>query len=162
VSRSAEEEGVPNTEDQRESGATLVELLFVVTVSVVIAAMAVPSVLSTVRLYRLSAAVTAATTAIQSTRYLAIMRGYPYRLAFDPTTLTYQLSNLPAGTTYANVGGPIPLLGGAGLTLNPATTLQFKPNGTVSATTGSLTFSLTYAGRTRVITVSMNGNASVN
>jgi hypothetical protein len=48
------------------------------------------------------------------------------------------------------------------VTMNQDTTLQFKPNGSVSATTGALTFQLTYQGMTKTITVSTYGNISVS
>jgi len=45
--------------------------------------------------------------------------------------------------------------------LNQNTTLQFKPSGLVTATTGAMTMTLTYGPNTKTITVSNYGNVNV-
>jgi hypothetical protein len=99
--------------------------------------------------------------AVQSTRYQALMAGYPYQVVFTKASTQYQIQDLPTGaTTYANVGTAIPLSGST-ITLNQDTTLRFLPNGAVSAPTGALTFAITYHGSTKNITVSTYGNVKV-
>lgn len=127
----------------------------------ILTAMAVPHVTSIQNQYRLQDAVSSATWAIQSTRYQALMAGYPYQVVLTAATETYQIQNLPPGaTTYANVGTAIPI-SGSNVSLNQDTTLQFQPNGAISATKGALNFTLSYNGNTKSITVSNYGNISV-
>jgi prepilin-type N-terminal cleavage/methylation domain-containing protein len=144
-------------------GFSLIEVLVVIAIASVLAAYAIPRVDKAVQAYRFNAAVEACTGIIQSTRYQAIMRGYPYALAFDPATLTYQVSNKPAGATgFSAVGGPVPFANPGDLTLSQATTLQFGPNGTVQATTGTMSFQLVSSLKTKTITISGVGNVNVS
>ena len=111
--------------------------------------------------YQLSAAVDSATGAIQGARYQAIMHGYPYQVAFDTTQNTFQvLSEAPPATSFTSTGGAVPL-SSVPITLSAATTLQFKPNGSVSATVGTMTFSISYHGATKTLTVSKYGSITV-
>jgi prepilin-type N-terminal cleavage/methylation domain-containing protein len=142
-------------------GYSLVELIFAVVISLILTAIAVPRVESVVNNYRLQGAVASATWAVQSTRYQALMAGYPYQVVFTKASSQYQIQDLPAGaTTYANVGTAIPLSGST-IALNQDTTLRFSPNGSVSSPTGALTFTITYNGSTKNITVSTYGNVKV-
>src|SRR4029077_8154386 len=131
----------------RESrGYSMIEIALVLAIGLILAAMAVPQMGSTLNMYRLQGAVASSTWAVQSVRYQALMAGYPYQVVFSSSAGTYQIQNLPAGAaSFANVGTPVPLSGSA-VTLNQDTTLKFSPNGSVTATTGSLTFTLTYRG----------------
>ncbi|HEX3376954.1 MAG TPA: prepilin-type N-terminal cleavage/methylation domain-containing protein, partial [Candidatus Acidoferrales bacterium] len=89
---------------RNDSGYSLVELIFAVVISLILTAIAVPAVGSVLNNYRLQGAVANATWAIQSTRYQALMAGYPYQVVFTKASSQYQIQNLPTGaTTYANV-----------------------------------------------------------
>ncbi len=130
-------------------------------VGIIQTAMAIPQVRSGLYTYRLKGAAASSIWAIQSTRYQALMEGYPYQVAFSQANQTYQVQNLPPGSaSYANVGTPVPLSGNP-VTLNQDTTLQFKPNGSVTATVGTLSFVIAYQGKTATLTVSNYGNVSV-
>ncbi len=143
-------------------GFTLVELSFVLLLGMVMMAISVPIIQSALYGYRLRSAVASATWAIQATRYQAIMKGYPFALAFDSTALTYQVSSQPPGAPgFSNLGSAVPL-SGSNVSLSQSTTLQFKPNGIVQATTGQLIFSIGYQGNTKTITVSSYGDVSVS
>jgi Tfp pilus assembly protein FimT len=143
-------------------GYTTVELIMAMLVGTILTAMAIPQGKSIVNNYRLQGAVANCTWAIQSTRYQALEQGYPYRVVFSASARTYQIQNLPTGaSTYANVGSAVPLSGETA-TLNQDTTLQFKPNGSVTATTGSLTFQVSYQGLTRTVTVSTYGDITLS
>jgi Tfp pilus assembly protein FimT len=143
------------------AGYSAVELLLVVTISIIMCAMAIPTVQSAMASYDLSAAVDSVRGAIQATRYQAIMHGYPYQVALNPTGNTIQvLSEAPPATTFTNVGAAVPISPEA-VTLSAATTLQFKPNGSVSAPLGAMTFSISYKGTTKTLTVSNYGSISV-
>ena len=142
-------------------GYSLVELIMGLLIGTILTAMAIPQVTAIQNGYRLSGAVSSSTWAIQSTRYQALMAGYPYQVVFSKSAGTYQIQNLPTGAaTYANVGTAVPL-SGSNVSLNQDTTLQFQPNGAITATTGALIFTLTYNGTTKTITVSNYGNISV-
>ncbi len=143
------------------SGFSMIEVLFVLLISIILAAIAIPGVGSVVNYYHLQGAVAGATWAVQSTRYQALMAGYPYQVVFSKANSNYQIQDLPTGAgSYANVGGTVPLSGQV-ISLNQDTTLRFSPNGSVSAPTGALTFTITYNGTTKTITVSTYGNVKV-
>ncbi len=130
-------------------------------VGLILAGMAVPQVQSGLYTYRLKGAAASSVWAVQSTRYQALVEGYSYQVVFSQANQTYQVQNLPPGSaSYANVGTAVPL-SGSPVTLNQDTTLQFKPNGSVTATVGGLNFIITYQSRTATLTVSNYGNVSV-
>jgi prepilin-type N-terminal cleavage/methylation domain-containing protein len=141
-------------------GFTLIEVIIVLLIGSVLTAMAIPQIKSQMYAYRLNSAVTMAKWAIQSTRFQALMKGYPYQVVFTASSNTYQIQNLPSGTTYANVGGSVPLAAWP-MTFSANTTLQFSPNGSVTASVGALSFTITYQGTTKTITVSNYGNVTV-
>jgi prepilin-type N-terminal cleavage/methylation domain-containing protein len=142
-------------------GYSLLELLMGLLIASILTAMAVPQVNAIRSQYRLQDAVASSTWAIQSTRYQALMAGFPYQVVFSKSAGTYQIQNLPTGAaSFANVGNAVPISGSV-VSLNQDTTLKFLPNGSVSATTGALNFTLTYNGSTKAITVSNYGNISV-
>ena len=143
-------------------GTSLIEIVVTIGLILILFAISVPKFLSSLSNYRLNAAVQAAAWSIQSTRYQANMHGYPYQVAFDNTTNLYQVSNEPPpATSFANVSSAIPL-SGSPVTLSAATTLLFKPNGSVSATTGSTSFSISYQGNSKTLTVSTYGSVSIH
>jgi hypothetical protein len=111
--------------------------------------------------YRLNSAVAMAKWSIQSTRFQALMQGYPYQVAFSAANTNYQIQNLPNGVTYQNVGTAVPLAAWP-MTVSADTTINFKPNGMVTATVGGNSFTITYKGTTKTITVSNYGNVTVN
>lgn len=118
--------------------------------------------MSTIDSYKLNAAATSASWAIQTTRYQALMKGYPYQLTFSTTNNTFQVASEPPGTaSFANVGGAVPITSSP-VTIGTAAQLQFKGNGSVSSVVaGSQSFTITYKGRTKTITVSNYGSVTV-
>ena len=141
----------------------MIELAIVLTISLVMMGFAIPTVRQTVFRYRLGGAVSSVAAAIRTTRYLALMKGYRHQLAISPTNRTYQLSSMvPPATSYSNVGSAVPFIGSdAPVTVSAATTLEFRPNGQVSATAGAMNLDITYEGVTKTITVSTYGNVTV-
>jgi prepilin-type N-terminal cleavage/methylation domain-containing protein len=164
--------GMMQTQEHRESrrlrtgsrrkirGYTLIEIVIAMLVGTVLTAIAIPSVRAGMNNYRLNSAVAMAKWAIQSTRFQALMKGYPYQVAFNASSANYQVQNLPSGTTYQNVGTTVPLAGWP-MTVSANTTINFKPNGMVTATVGTNSFTITYQGTTKTITVSNYGNVTV-
>lgn len=146
-----------------DTGWSLVELLFTLCVASIMAAIAIPETQNIVRNFRLDAAVASVTGAIESTRYHAIMRGYPYQVRFDPGAGTYQVFNKPPGTSdFAAVGGAIPISGLADATLSPAAQFQFNPGGTVKpAEGGGSVVQISNGNLTKTITVSGVGQVQV-
>lgn len=141
-------------------GYTMIEVVIVLAVGSILTAMAIPQIQSGLYNYRLNSAVAMAKWAIQSTRFQALMKGYPYQVVFNAANVNYQIQNLPSGSTYVNVGSTVPLAAWP-MTFNQNTTINFKPNGMVTATVGSNVFTITYQGTTKTITVSNYGNVSV-
>jgi len=110
----------------------MLELVIVLAIGSILTAMAIPQVRSGLYSYRLNSAVAMAKWAIQSTRFQALMKGYPYQVVFSAANTNYQIQNLPSGTTYANVGSVVPLAGSP-MTVNQDATINFLPNGFVTS-----------------------------
>jgi len=154
-------------------GFSLIELLMVIAIVGILAGLAIPLTINAVRSYQLSAAVSAATGAIQSTRYAEIMHGYPgtgtpgygYQITFTPATNSYQVYNMvPPATTYSAVGTPVPISAPRSVTINRTVTFQFAANGTVTETSNpvNMVFQITNAfGGSYHITVTQVGNVEV-
>lgn len=143
-------------------GFTLLELMVVMLVVLVLSAIALPQVQAALNSYRLNAAVSASTWAIQTTRYQAIMHGYPYQIAFNAATNAYQVSSEPPGAAaFSNVGTPVPIANQL-ITFSTSTTLQFSPNGSVSPILGAMTYSISsIQGGTKNVTVSNYGSITI-
>src|ERR1700686_2491197 len=75
-------------------GFSLVELMIVMLVGTILTVMAVPSISSGLRNYRIRGAIANATWAVHSTRYQALMQGYPYQVVFSSTANTYQIQSM--------------------------------------------------------------------
>jgi type IV fimbrial biogenesis protein FimT len=124
----------------RAAGFTLLELMLVVGVAMVLAAIAVPAIQNTMRVYNVRSATASLTGAISSTRFQSIFNGCKSQIVFTRATYSYQLqSEAPAfggqlcNAAFANVGGAVPLQG-KGMALNADVTLTFGPNGSVTST----------------------------
>jgi type IV fimbrial biogenesis protein FimT len=156
------------------AGLTMVELLLVVAVGMVMTAVAIPTTRSLMASYQLDAAAQSTAGTIQSTRYRAIMNGYPYQVDFNSTTNNFQLSSeVPPATTFSSVGGAV-AISSSSVTLGVGTPnsssaghaiFQFNPNGTVSVTSGQampLALTIAYRGTTKHLTVSNYGSISVS
>jgi Tfp pilus assembly protein FimT len=149
---------------QGSEGYTLIQIVITLAVIGVLASFALPTTQYALRYYRLTAAVSAATGAITATRYQAIMHAYPYNITFS-TNATYQVASEPPGqASFTNLpGGAVPLAGVGDVTINQTTTLQFNANGTVSATTGALSFTISDSVVTRwQYTISVTGVGDVS
>jgi Tfp pilus assembly protein FimT len=153
------------------AGFSLVETLVTIGIIMIVLTMSIPFINNNRRFYHLSQAMTAATGAIQATRYHAIMTGCPYSITFSAATTTYQVqTQVLTGTTppacppneaWSNVGAPTPWAFSKDVSMTPTTTLQFNPNGIVVATAGTTTFTLSNGYTTNTITVSGVGNVKV-
>jgi prepilin-type N-terminal cleavage/methylation domain-containing protein len=84
-------EGAPNVKRHSNSGFSLIEILIVIAIALVLAGIAIPAFSTAMNNYRITAAVSATTGAIQSTRFQAIMHGCEYQLVFTPSTMSYQI-----------------------------------------------------------------------
>jgi type IV fimbrial biogenesis protein FimT len=147
---------------KRAAGFTMMEAALTVSIVGILLAIGIPSMFSTIKIFRLNAASDAITWEIQTTRYQAIMKGYPFQLTLNSTNNTYQVASEPGGaTSFSNIGTAVPI-SGSPITLGAGTVLQFKGNGSVTATAGnSQTITLSYAGRTKTITVTNYGSITV-
>jgi prepilin-type N-terminal cleavage/methylation domain-containing protein len=87
---------------RRAGGFTLLELLVVIAIAGVLAAMAVPTIVNTLRVYRMRSAVSSVTGAISSARYQAIFHGCKTQIVFTASSYSYQIQSeqpaIPDGT----------------------------------------------------------------
>jgi prepilin-type N-terminal cleavage/methylation domain-containing protein len=145
-----------------QAGFTMMELLMVVAVMLVLMAFAIPQIQGTLNWYRLNSAVAAVNWSVQSTRYQALMEGYPFQVTYNAANNTYQLASDPSSSgTFTNVGGAVPLSGDA-IVVSQTNAIQFKPYGFVTPAAGSnLCFHVTYKGLTKYISVSNYGNVAI-
>jgi prepilin-type N-terminal cleavage/methylation domain-containing protein len=91
------------------NGFTMIELVVVLAVGMVLTAMAVPVVQSTLLNLRLQSAAGSVSSAIQTTRYQSIQQGYQYKLTLTKSTATYQLASKPgAAASFSDIGSAIP------------------------------------------------------
>ncbi len=145
----------------KAKGFSLIEMLLVVAVITILTAIAIPSVMSGMQSYRLRGAISSVTWAIHSTRYQALMEGYPFQVAFSSSANTYQIQSSPTNNgTFGNVGTVVPF-SSYPVTLSANTTLNFKPNGYVTPAAGALTFTITYQGVCQKLSVTNYGNVSI-
>jgi len=72
-------------------GFSLIEILIVIAIALVLAGIAIPIFTNAMSNYRIAAAVSATTGALQSTRFQAIMHGCEYQLVLTPSTMSYQI-----------------------------------------------------------------------
>jgi Tfp pilus assembly protein FimT len=152
---------VENRRFDNARGYTMVELLLVVVIAMILTAIAIPQVKSGMNRYRLQGAIASSTWAIQSTRYQALQLGYPFQVVLTTSNNSYQIQSSPSNNgTYTNVGTSVPLSGSA-TTLSANTTLQFRPNGFVSATVGALNFTISYQGLCQKATVTNYANITL-
>lgn len=151
-------------------GFTMVEMVVTVLIILIGAAISLPVINSAMGAYRLRSAVSSVTGLIQSARYQAISSGYAYQVVFSKTASTFQVQSNPTWPTgtFSNycvpaaTACPVPLSNSSiPVVLGADTTLQFRPNGMVTATTGSTTLTLTYGPKTQNIAVSTYGNIKV-
>lgn len=155
-------------EDRRSHvrGFSMLELTITVLIVLISSVIALPAIHSVIGTYRLSSAVSSVTGVIQTARYQAISSGYAYQVVFSKTASTFQVQSNPTWPTgtFSNycVGTatscPIPLSSSSiPVVLGADTTLQFRPNGMVTATVGSTPLTLTYLTKTESIAVSTYG-----
>jgi len=159
------------------SGFSLIEVLMVIAISLVLAGIAIPGFMNALKSYNQSATVSAVTGAIESTRFLAIMRGYPYQMVFTASTLSFEVYNeIPPATTFSVVvpaqGSaitPLPNAGGVAMHGAATFTYTFCPNGTVfgaaTACPGSAmppSMQISNSVKSNTITVSGVGNVSTS
>jgi prepilin-type N-terminal cleavage/methylation domain-containing protein len=147
----------------RSRGFSLIEVLVIVAIGTILTVIAIPSISSGLRNYRLEGAISSVTWAVHSTRYQALMEGYPFQVVFSSAANTYQIQSSPTGVAgpYSNVGSATPF-SAFPVTLSADTTLNFRPNGFVQATTGTLVFNVAYQGVCQKISVTNYGNVSIS
>jgi prepilin-type N-terminal cleavage/methylation domain-containing protein len=152
---------------RRQRGFTMIELVVVILIALILMAAGIPAVSSAIGNYRLHSDVASATWAIQSTRYQALMEGYPFEVSFNSSTNAYQISSAPtpgAPTTFSTVGNTVPMTGSA-MVLNETVTYTFTPMGLVTASPATALSTspmvITAWGNTATIVVSNYGNITV-
>ena len=152
---------------RRARGFTLLELCMTMGVVVVMTAIAVPVVKSSLNAYKLSSSVSSVTSAVQTTRYKAIQYGYPFQVVFTAATSKYQILSDPTDTgAFANVGNPVVFTTVPNM-LGTTTTFTFRPGGAVQSTWGTtncatpISMTFTYLSVSKTMTVGCYGNVTV-
>src|SRR6185437_8890600 len=74
-------------------GFTLLELVIVVAIGLILAGLATPVIVNTLRVYKMRSAVTSTTSVISNARYQAIFHGCKTQVVFTAATNTYQISS---------------------------------------------------------------------
>lgn len=150
---------------RKTRGFTIVELVVVMAVGLIAAAITVPLVASSLQSFRLQAAVTSVSGIIQSTRYRAIVDGCPYAVAFSKAANTYQVSSAVTGgacaPTLTNVGPAVLFGNPSQIGLSQDVTFQFRPGSSVQVVSGAATFNLTYSGSSLAKTITVTQYGSV-
>ena len=140
----------PPSHRRSNRGFSVLELVTVVAVGLILAAISAPLIQSITRNMRLNAAVNSVTGAMQSTRYRAIYDGCPYTLTVSKDTDTYQLASEVTGgacaAAFTNVGTSIPFSNKSFVALDQNLVFQFSPGGSATVTTGTSTFNFSYVG----------------
>lgn len=153
------------------SGFTLMELCVTMAIALVMAAVSVPVIGSTLRAYKMNTAVAGVNSGILKTRYRAISAGYPFALVMNKANSTLQVQSDPANSgAFANVGLPIPIASAPNM-LGQNMTLVFRPGGAIQCpactaaqvdATGNWLITLSYtAVPTETLTVSPYGQITV-
>lgn len=155
-------------------GFTAIETIVVVSIAVIVTAMAVPQGVTILNAYKLQSAVSAVTGAIQATRMQAVGNTTPYKIVFTKSSNSYQISSCngcsilsPTGNTYTNINTSIPFATDSRVVLSADTTLYLRPGGAVQLTEGTsacptvTSFTLTYKGTTKTIAVGCYGQITV-
>jgi prepilin-type N-terminal cleavage/methylation domain-containing protein len=155
-------------------GFTLVELVTVVAIGMILAGLATPVIVNTLRVYKMRTAVTSITGLISNARYQAIFHGCKTQIVFTAAAYTYQISSeQPAFggqaclAAYAPITGVTPIAG-SGIAIDQTVTFTFTPGGAVATTPvmSPIQMKLTYPGFTgtvqqEIIQVSNYGNITV-
>ena len=77
--------------------------MIVVAIAMILAAIAVPFIGNTMRVYKMRAAVTSVTSAISSARYQSIFHGCKTQIVFTKSSYSYQIQSATAGSRRASV-----------------------------------------------------------
>ena len=116
-------------------GFTLVELLLVVLVGGILAAISIPVYQTAMANMQMNSMVSAISGVISQTRYAAIMNSQVYTLVLTTPANTYVVTNV--GTGVANTAVPLP---STSIAINGGTSATYTftlcPNGTVSGAGG--------------------------
>lgn len=155
-------------------GFTLLELMIVVAIGMILAGLATPAILNTLRVYKMRTAVTSITGLISNARYQAIFHGCKTQIVFTAGTYTYQMSSeQPAFGGQACLAAYAPItavtpIAGSGIAIDQTVTFTFSPGGGVTTTPvmSPIVMNLTYPGFTSTVTaekiqVSNYGNITV-
>ncbi len=150
--------------NRRAGGFTLLETAITIAIVLTLLGFGIPKMQTALYVYQLDAAADACAWAIESTRYQAIQMGYPYQIAINSSTNTYQVltdPTYPVSTTFTNLGNVQPIVPTA-VTMSASNTIQFSPSGLVTAASGSsLSFTISYKGNTKTISVTQYGSVKM-
>lgn len=147
---------------RKNSGFTMVELIIIIVIVGILAAIAVPNFISYLPNYRLKGAISTLRGDLYNAKILAIKRGVQYKVAFTTGGYQIQRGTNSSGTfslaqteLTRNFNDDYP-----GVTVDTSATTDpvFSPRGTASP----VTITLQNGQKTKKITISISGRIKVN
>ena len=145
------------------SGFTLLELMLVVAIGMVVAAVALPNLVSVNTSYRLATASTTVTAKVHQARVNALKQNRPTWVRIDGAARTVQVQTAAGGGGVADVGGaefmPQGVTFGTGAAV---VTLTFDAMGRPLNPPQTIQLLYPGSGLTRTITVTSTGRVTVN
>ena len=151
------------------SAFTMIEAMIVMSISILLAGIAIPIMSNAMKSFQQTATVSAATGAISATRFQAIMQGYPYQIVFTSSSLSYQIfTEVPPATTFSLVTPaagsattPLPNAGGVSMT-GTTFTYTFSANGTVTSVANPSGTALQIKNTVKSNTIAVSGVGNVS
>lgn len=154
---------------RRSRGFSTIELVVVMTIGVIVTAIAIPVIGSAMNSMRMNAMISDISGAIGKTRYRAIMTSQVYTLAITAPANTYVVKNINTN----GADNVMPLSGHGAVQINGGVngvyTFTLCPNGTVYGVGGTCpgaavppVLTISYGGRITNISTSGVGNVSTN
>lgn len=147
-------------EPKHQRGFTLLELMIVISIFVVLAAMSYFAVQSILPGYRLNGAINAVRGDLNNAKMLAAKRNRQYRVVFSTNGYELQRGNASSGSTVWTTEIQRDFSDYSGVTVDTGATRDpvFSPRGTAS----NVTITLQNADDTKTITISVAGRIKAN
>ena len=145
------------------AGFTLLEMMLVLALGMVVAAIALPNLLTMNRTYRLSTASAAVVSKVHQARTNALKRNRPTWVLVDGANGTVQVQTAAAGGGVTDITAPDYLPNGVAFGTGAAqATLTFDAMGRPLNPPQSIQLSIAGSGLTRTVTVESTGRVTVN
>ena len=152
---------MPRASDS-SAGFTLLELMLVVALGIVVAAVALPNLLTVNRAYRLSSASSSVVSKVHQARANALKRNRPTWVLVDGAARTVQVQTAGAGGVAQVISSDVIPQGVTFATGDAQATLTFDAMGRPLNPPQTIQMRITGSGLTRTVTVSSTGRITVS